>query len=267
MRRVWILLLLCLPASAGAAQSDDEQVNFLPEDPNASDTSEQVNFLPEEPDSSETPEPESAPIPLRFEATLQGMLAVPFASESKPTAFGYAVTYGMGYGEFPFMFGVDFMSAGGDTAGNFAATGSDGEAMEFRKEAANKTLYFDAWLRLRPKSWAVRPYVEGFAGARLAQLRYSVNLVAAPSDTGTSGTDEHWTTSLGWGAGVDFAGLLHIGDALSVTLGMRRLHGPPTKFTLTGDIDGHQVTTGHQVAGSVTMFMAGITTWLDLGAD
>ena len=241
--------MLCLrAATVFAADGDDDFVEYFPEDP----------------DPAAAPiEADSGPPPLRFEASLQGMLSVP--SESGYSAFGFAVTYGMGYADIPLMLGLDFMSAGGGSAGSFRVTASEpGQASEFHKQADSKTLYFDVWLRLQPRRWAVRPYLEGFAGARLAMLRYSLTLPQATTDPGSSGTDEEWSSSLGYGAGVDFAGLLHLADALSITLGVRRLHGARTAFTLDGNVAGQHVQTEHEVAGSVVMFMAGITTWLDL---
>jgi opacity protein-like surface antigen len=137
--------------------------------------------------------------------------------------------------------------------------------MQFHKETQNRTLYFDAWLRVQPRDWPVRPYVEGFAGARLAMVHYSLSGAESNVDSSVWSDAQEWSSSLGWGAGVDFAGLLQIADTVSFTLGARRLHGKHVSFTLEGSVSGDQVSTEHDVAGSVTLFMLGIVAWFDLG--
>jgi hypothetical protein len=107
--------------------------------------------------------------------------------------------------------------------------------------------------------------VEGFAGARLVMLQYALSNTEPAEDSISWSDDEEWSSSLGWGGGVDFAGLLHIADTVSLTLGARRLHGRHVTFTVDGSVSGEHVTTEHKVAGSVTMFMLGIVAWFDLG--
>jgi opacity protein-like surface antigen len=248
--RLWFSVLglaLLIPVAALADELDGE-----------------IKFLPEEPDAA-PPEPESKPVPLHFEATLGGVFAVPFAEEPGESAFGFGMTYGIGYASIPIMLGLDFISAGGDSDGTFSAGSIDGEPLHVRNQARSRTLYFDAWLRVQARGWSVRPYVEGFAGARLTSLQYSLSRTESVSSASAAGSDEEWSSSLGYGAGVDFAGLLHFADSVSLTLGARRLHGPHTTFTVDGNVEGQAVSTKLDVAGSVTLFMLGIVAWLDLG--
>jgi hypothetical protein len=269
MRRHWLWFSLPLVASIvplAAADESEDQVEFLPEDPAAvpPDESEgQVEFLPDP--TAAPPEPPSEPPPLRFEATLGGALAVPFAGQPGDTAFGFAMTYGIAWGSIPVMFGLDFVSAGGDSAGTFEAGDVDGEPLTIHTQAQSRTLYFDVWLRVQPRDWPVRPYAEGFAGARLAMLQYSLSNNQTTSEMSAWSDDEQWSSSVGWGGGVDFAGLFQIADTVSLTLGARRLHGKHVSFTLDGSVSGEKVSTEHKVVGSVTMFMLGIVAWFDLG--
>ncbi|HKP60057.1 MAG TPA: hypothetical protein VJV78_25205 [Polyangiales bacterium] len=248
----WLGLGLVLMIPAVAAANDDDESDG------------QVNFLPEDPDGPPV-EPASPPLPFHFEATLGGVLSVPFANEPGETAFGFGMTYGIGYGMIPVMLGVDFISAGGGSGESLAVQGADG-MVEAHKDSKSRTLYFDVWLRVQPRNWSVRPYIEGFAGAKLAMLQYSLNDGQSASDASWS-DEQEWTSSLGYGAGVDFAGLLHLADTLSITLGARRVHGRVATFSLNGSVDGDKVSTTHDVAGSVTLFMLGIVAWFDMGTS
>jgi hypothetical protein len=250
----WLLALTAIWPAALAADGGGD-------DDDDDDDGTQVEYLPEEPDAP--PPQDSQPPPLRFEATLGALLTVPFSGQPSGTGFGFATTYGVGWGWLPIMIGLDFMSASASSSSNFQAPG-DTDPIDVHKEAESRTLYFDAWLRVRPRDWAVRPYVEGFAGARLTSVKYSLASQEQMMDA-SSGSDEEWSSSLGYGGGVDFAGLLHIGETVSLSLGVRRLHGQRAKFTLSGSVAGQQVSTKQDVAGSVTMFMLGIVAWFDLG--
>jgi hypothetical protein len=233
------------PAFAGDYTQAETQVETLPE-------------LEPAPDDDD-----SGPLPLRFEASLQGMLAVPFAGDRGSSAFGFAITYGVGYGEIPLLLGLDFMSASSSAAGSFQMPAAEGDALPMRKHAQSKTLYFDLWLRVQPPRWALRPYLEGFIGAKLVEVRYSLNRADAASDDAVSGSADDWSRSLGYGAGIDFAGLLKLAGAVSITLGVRRVHAPRATFTLRGDVGGQRVTTRQDVASSALLFSLGIMGWLD----
>jgi hypothetical protein len=207
---------------------------------------------------------DSTPLPIRFEATLTGAAAFPNAGEGGNTSLGFGVTYGIGWGSIPLYIGLDFMSAGSNGSTNFRASAADGGALQVQTSSDNRTLYFDLWTRLQPPHWPVRPYVEGFIGTKVAQTRYS--LFPAGGSAGDSQYTSHWSKSYGLGAGLDFAGLLHVADAVSITLGVRLLQGAHWSFPATTTIASQTVSTRLEVASSVTILMLGIVAWFDLAA-
>jgi hypothetical protein len=245
----------------------DEMPETLPSEPiAAADDDEHVEVLPELDDADTGSDSESRPLPFRFEGSLQGMIAVPMAGERGDTTLGYGITYGVGYGALPLLLGVDFMSASNGDASNISLPATaDAPALLVRKTSENRTLYFDLWLRVQPLHWPVRPYVEGFIGRKLAQARYSLIRSGASGEAQTVSAQD-WSTSLGFGAGVDFAGLLHLADALSLTLGIRRLQSSHVVFSARADIEGRAVATQSDIASAVWLLSLGIVAWYDLGA-
>jgi hypothetical protein len=178
---------------------------------------------------------------------------------------GFALTYGVGYGEIPIMLGIDFMSVG-NTASSQAmvSPGADQPPLLATKAEQNRTFYFDLWTRVQPPHWPVRPYVEGFIGTKLLQTKYSLAII---NQGATSSSDDHgWASSLGWGAGIDFLGLLGKYQSISLTAGFRWLRGGPITVDRETVVDGNTVVAKQRDASNVTMYMLGISGRFDMSA-
>jgi hypothetical protein len=226
---------------------------------------ELIEALPEADGPIDSAEDEPGPLPFRFEASLQGMLSAPFAGQPGNLALGYAITYGVGYGSLPLLIGLDFMSASSSAGSSFELPADEARpALTLRQDAQNRTLYFDLWARVQPLRWPVRPYVEGFIGTKLAQARYALRRADAEGGTAQNTSAQDWSSSLGYGAGVDFAGLLQLADSVSITLGFRRLHSGGVVLDARTDVAGRSVAARSDIAGPVTLFSIGIIGWLEL---
>jgi hypothetical protein len=269
MLRTCVCILL-LTAARGVAFADGDDVpDTLPDDLPALGPTQHADDVPETlPDDdaqAKNAALESTPLPIRFQATLSGMAAFPMAGEGGDTALGFAVTYGVAWGSIPLSIGLDFMSAGSSGSTSFRAPAADGGTLPVQTSSDNRTLYFDLWTRLQPPHWPVRPYLEGFIGTKVAQTRYSI-FPAGGSAGDDSQYTSHWSKSYGWGVGLDFAGLLHIAGAVSITLGVRSLNGSHRSVPALTTIAGQTVSTRLDVASSVTIVMLGIVAFFDLAA-
>ena len=237
----------------------------------APETRDMPETLPELPQDDTTPssdpdaaeaaaEPASnAPEPrvgFRLEAQLLAALSFPFGGKEDGSAFGFAITYGVGWGEIPIMIGLDFMSVGrSNSATSRASIADDGAATVLTRTSSDRLLDFDVWLRVQPPRWPIRPYAEGFAGAKRVGTHWAI---ASRDATISSGGDSEWTSAAGWGIGVDFMGLFNAISTFSLTLGMRRLHGSDVELERPIVSDGRAVVRNRQVATHETIFVAGL---------
>jgi hypothetical protein len=249
---LWLTLALGL-AACGASTAFAENTD-MPE------------TLPDD-DASAVSETERTAPPLRLEANLVALLAFPFKGDAGAMAFGFALTYGVGWGNIPLMLGLDFMSANSRVeSSSETKTALDEQTRSVRTSARNRILYFDVWVRAQPPRWLVRPYIEGFIGTKLVQTQYALLLDGSTTALASSAHD--WTNSIGWGAGVDLAGLLSIADSFSVTLGFRRLHGARATLDAHADVAGAApVVIERNVATALTIYMLGVVGRFDLAAS
>jgi hypothetical protein len=196
--------------------------------------------------------------PIRFELQLVGVLTLPNHSSQAATGLGFGLYYGVGWGEIPVTLGADVMSINGASRSNTEVRLSvDADTYSATKIARERVLYFDLWLRIQPPHWPVRPYLEGFIGTKVLQTNYRFELDIENSQNDYA-KDHDWTSSIGWGAGVDFPGLMRRDGQISLTLGFRRLSGSKARLERTAQIDGQAVIARHLVSTDVTLFMLGV---------
>jgi opacity protein-like surface antigen len=207
----------------------------------------------EEPASAEEP----APAGLRLEGQLLAAMAFPFGGHEHGPAFGFAITYGAGWGTIPLLIGLDFMTLGRSNSATSRVDATDDGAAATTVTRANsdRLLDFDVWLRVQPPRWPVRPYAEGFVGAKLVRTSWTIS---SHDEVAKTGSDSEWTSALGWGVGVDFMGLFNAVAAFSLTLGMRRLSGSQVELERLVVSDGAVVVRKRQVATNETIFIAGL---------
>lgn len=207
----------------------------------------------------------SSPWPLRFEGSLVGALSIQPGEKNGSLAYGFGVTYGVAWASIPVMFGVDFTSvtASDNRADVVLDVPSEGSTLAATRSARDRTMCFDLWLRIQPARWAVRPYVEGFWGAKLIQSQYTLTAGSVVSETLMDNT---WVMNMGWGAGVDFWGLFNAGGTVSLTLGVRQLKSPDARFRRTVPLEGRGVTVDYKMPTDAWVLMAGIMGQFDLGA-
>jgi hypothetical protein len=239
------------------AQDMPEYLPDLPPDDAAPDGGSPA----EEPVREEPPPEPDPPDALRLEAQLLAALAFPFGGDERGSAFGFAITYGVGWGSIPIMIGLDFMSVGRSNTSTSRAAVDD--ATPIRLTSSDRLLDFDLWLRVQPPRWRVRPYAEGFVGAKLVQGRYTI---ANRDEVTKQGSDSEWTSALGWGVGVDFMGLFNAVGAFSPTLGMRRLHGSAVQIERPTFSNGGGRGSKREVATNETIFVVGLCGRYDFGS-
>ena len=223
------------------------------------------------PDDQPAP-PAADPPPLRFEATAFAALGVQFGSEHAPVEFGFGLTYGVAWAAFPVSIGLDFLSLSSDYERSRSVLLSDGTRDSALQTARNKTMYFDAWLRVQPANWPVRPYAEAFLGTKLAQTRY---VLTWPASRAAGGGGEHsdpveaddWAHSWGWGLGVDTWGLFKFLGSVSFSLGVRQLYGQKASYDRPVRIAGELVDVRYTQRTTITLFMLGVVARFDLGQD
>lgn len=193
---------------------------------------------------------------LRLEAQLMAAMALANAAAPGGAALGFAISYGVGWGTIPVMIGLDFMSVGrsSSTTSRLRIV-DDVSVLPVTRSTSDRLLDFDVWLRVQPPRWPVRPYVEGFVGAKLVQTRYAI---ASRDEVTKSDSDEAWTHALGWGVGLDFMGLFNPVAAFSLTLGMRRLHGADVILERPILVEGRGRIKQQDLATSETYLMAGL---------
>lgn len=212
-------------------------------------------------DASQQPAPDETtpPAALRLEAQLLGAMSFPFGGTEHGAAFGFAITYGAGWGEIPILIGLDFMSIG--RSNNASIRDDVGVSAAVSNTTSDRLLDFDLWLRVQPPRWPIRPYAEGFVGAKLVRTNWSI---VRRGEVTASGGDSAWTSALGWGVGVDFMGLFNAVAAFSLTLGMRRLHASSVELVRPTISEGG-VASKRVVAANETIFIAGLCGRYDFG--
>jgi hypothetical protein len=197
------------------------------------------------PDDSPVPEA-GAPPPIRFEASINAALSLPIARNPDVAGFGLFATYGVGWGEIPLaLLDVTLM----------------GMTQAAERLFNTRLMHFDAWLRVQPAHWAVRPYAEGFFGAQLLQAHWIMRAGNAQSELAQA---DAWTRNFGWGLGVEFLGLLSRTGDMSLTLGMRRVYGGTAKVSRSVAIAGERVPSHYEADTSVLLFTLGIGLHYDL---
>ena len=211
--------------------------------------------LPE--DDVQAPSDDVGP-PLRFEGALMAALSVPLANNPDVVGVGFAVTYGMGWGEIPLTIGLDFMSIGsvGDSDDRLDLMLGD-QAVTADRITHTRMLHFEAWLRLQPAHWRVRPYLEGFIGTQLFQAKYELRVSSQnlQSDL-VNGSD--WVHSYGWGLGIELVGLLNRSGSMSLTLGARRVYGGTAEITRPTLLADQTLDTRLRAGTSALLFMIGV---------
>lgn len=208
-------------------------------------------------DDAQAPDYEPGP-PIRFEGSLSAALSAPLANNPDVAGFGFAVTYGMGWGDIPLTIGLDFMSIGsiGDASDKLDLMLGD-DMVTVDRITHTRSLHFEAFLRLQPAHWRVRPYVEGFVGTQQFQAKYELR-VSSQSLVSDLVNGSDWVHSYGWGLGVEFVGLLNRSGSMSLTLGARRVYGGTAQLTRPATIADQTVETQLRAGTSVLLFMVGI---------
>ena len=120
-----------------------------------------------------------------------------------------------------------------------------------------RLLHFEAWLRVQPAHWTVRPYLEGFIGTQQFQAKYELRV---PSQNFRSElvTGSDWVHSYGFGVGVELVGVLNRSGSMSLTLGARRVYGGTALLTRPTTIGDQTVDTQLRAGTSALLFMLGV---------
>jgi hypothetical protein len=265
-----VAVVLCVAASIDRSVSAQDNPEVTPEVPD--ELRDMPETLPAEPPQNAVPAGESsapmtppreesasekpAPAGLRLEAQLLAAMSFPFGGKESGSAFGFGISYGAGWGTIPILIGLDFMSVGRSSSATLQLSSADDVVpTTVTRTSSDRLLDFDLWLRVQPPRWPVRPYAEGFVGAKLIRASWAI---ASHDKVTKTGSDSEWASALGWGVGVDFMGLFNAVAAFSLTLGMRRLHGSDVALERPSVSDGRVVVHKRQVATNETIFMAGL---------
>jgi len=207
------------------------------------------------PDDAPAPVEHGGPPPIRFEASISAALSAPLAKNPDVAGFGFAVTYGVGWGEIPLAIGIDYISVGsiGDATSQLEV-----ELMERTQNAerfvSTRLMHFDAWLRLQPAHFWIRPYAEGFFGAQLFQGRYLLRSANQESDLAQA---EDWGRNFGWGAGIELVDLLG-STGMSLTLGMRYVYADDVRVSRPLVLANERLQVRYEADTTVLLFMLGI---------
>jgi hypothetical protein len=274
LRYVLVMVALLLVARHVQAQHSDMPAT-LPDNDSAAHDNGTTRLLDENaertrrddlpatlPDDALAPPPDSGPPPIRFEASVNGALAAPLGHNPDVASFGFAVTYGIGWGEIPLAIGIDYVSLGsiGDATSQLEVELRDGTEIAERY-VSTRLMHFDAWLRLQPAHFWIRPYAEGFYGAQLFQGRYVLRSGNQESDLAQA---EDWGRNFGWGAGVELANLLG-STGMSLTLGMRYVYGANVRVSRPVVLANERMQVPYEADTDVLLFMLGIGLHYELG--
>lgn len=199
---------------------------------------------------------------VRGEIAGAGLVSVPYG-DGGGTALGFAISFAAGWGPIPLLIGVDFTSGWGASARSNITVSGAGQQFVVDRVRQDNTMSFDAWARLQPAYFPVRPYIEGIIGTK--HVRTEDSLLFAGSRTRTSLTTEgDWTSSLGWGAGLDFAGLLRIGPGVSFGFGFRHLSGGMASFTRAVAPNATATEVSYRASTNANVYMLTLVGLLDI---
>lgn len=242
-----------MPATLPDAAHDNGTTRLLNEEAERTRSADMPATMPSDEPAAE--HDDSGAPPIRFEASINAALSVPTRRNPDVAGFGYAVTYGVGWGEIPLALGVDFISVGsiGDATAQVELE-LDGLTQNAERAVNTRLMHFDAWLRLQPAHFWVRPYAEGFFGAQLFQGRYLLRLRNQDSELAQAA---EWGRNYGWGAGVEFVDLLGK-TGMSLTLGMRHVFADEVRVARTVVLANQRVPARYEAGTSVLLFMIGV---------
>ena len=265
LRYVLVMVVLVLGVARAHAQSHDMPAT-LPDE--AAHDNGTTRLLDEEaertrsdalpatlPDDAPASQGDSGPPPIRFEASISAALSAPLSKNPDVAGFGFAVTYGVGWGEIPLAIGIDYSSVGsiGDATSQIELTLQE-RTQNAERFVSTRLMHFDAWLRLQPAHFWIRPYAEGFYGAQLFQGRYLVRANNQESDLAQA---EDWGRNFGWGAGVELVDLLG-STGMSLTLGMRYVYADDVRVSRSVVLANERLQVPYEADTAVLLFMLGI---------
>lgn len=176
--------------------------------------------------------------PLRAQVDLSVLTARPYEGAESIGDWGVGLGFsgGVAWGPIPLTLGVDVMPVlwGSHTYPSTLQSG----ALSFPATITRKdqSILFDAWLRLEPPLWMVRPYLEGFIGTKFLQTKYTAELHSSGGDASVDETtDNNSASSIGWGAGVAIRATEQKDPknqgGIFVTLGFRSMHGGAASYS------------------------------------
>ncbi len=197
--------------------------------------------------------PESRSL-LRGDVELVGFVATPFEGLGGSLGLGWRMLMGLGWGKIPLSVGFDFQSAYFGEATSRTNVGAWNYPLFVDKTRHDKAYFIDAYVRLQPPYWSVRPYIEAIAGAKLLQTDYSVAFVGGVGSTDTV-SDHAWTYTAGGGTGVD---LPVLGPSVYLTLGVRLLAGGHASYTRPVSPDS-DVVVHYRTVTSTVLFALGLS--------
>ena len=93
--------------------------------------------------------------------------------------------------------------------------------------------------------------------AAAAQRNYSLSFVDNKGATATT-SSARWTSSAGWGAGIDFHGPYERAGDVFLTLGFRRMTAGHTSVAATTEVNGQSVSIRRNVPTDTTVVMLGL---------
>jgi hypothetical protein len=195
--------------------------------------------------------------PLREYFGGHGVTASPFGLSSSDWGLGFAFDFGVGWAKLPLLLGVDVSAVWWGTSTSPASVNLGDRVAAVDLTRSDNTIFFDAWLRLQPWEWKVRPYLEGVAGFKEFYTDYTLHFTDGSGSTRRT-TAQNGVSSLGFGAGLDvmFARNEH-GAKAYATLGVRRLIGGRASFT-SSPLPASGARAGFGVATDTTIVTLGV---------
>lgn len=201
-----------------------------------------------QPDSAKAP-PESL---LRGGPRLVGFYASSFGGDTGDGALGWGLAADLGLQRIPITVGVDVMTAYWGSSTSRMQVRAGNVLVPVDRTRDDISYFLDTSLRLQPIGWLLRPYLEGFVGAKLLKTRYSLSFPDSGSSTSTD-SEHDWASTIGWGAGLD------LGTAqVSLTIGFRRVSGSEASFSRAASANGDAIVQ-YTAPTSCMMYMLGLT--------
>jgi hypothetical protein len=180
-----------------------------------------------------------------FDVTV--LTAKPFEGADSVTDWGVGLGFsgGVGWGWIPLTLGVDVMPVFWGSHQMSADLTVGNVSFPAQVTRTDQSVFFDAWLRLEPPTWMIRPYLEGVVGMKFLQTKYSVDWDTSRGQGSLETTTENNTaSSIGWGAGIAYRAIdmeAQHRPSLFVTLGVRSMRGGTASYSRvvhTADGDG-----------------------------